>query len=267
MATGDSTDAGLNRRLTGWAARARERARSSGAGSPGPSDPRRPPSPRDVLRALGRLVALLVGAGRAVAGAVRPVLVAGARFARAELARAGAAGAVRLRAALAVAAREARSEPFHRRLAVVGAVAGALLLAIADFSRLRDVTVVTVVAKKVEGGEAHLYGLAVLGALGLVLTWGAALGHSRAAMRGLVALGALSLAIALALDLPRLDNTDGIEERYDEAVGSASVGFARELGGSLLLLASGAALLRTTPVPRRRRAPAPAGAAQAPTAG
>src|SRR5689334_19182607 len=95
------------------------------------------------------------------------------------------------------------------RLAILalGGVGG-LLLILSDFLTLYHVDVVTAScsdlaspnlrdACSTTGGGHHGYALAILGAIALVMTWGAAVGTSRPAGAALLALGLASLAIVL----------------------------------------------------------------------
>ena len=158
----------------------------------------------------------------------------------------------RLAAAATNAYRNIDFDAFRRSGLLACALAGAVLLITADFSAVRKVTVLTVTRHQIRGGPEHLYALAVLGAVALPMAWGAAAGRSRPAMRALVVIGLAALGVTLAIDVPRLSDTEGLGRLYDSAGGSATIGFARELGGALLLMASGIALLRLTPRTRRR---------------
>jgi hypothetical protein len=160
-------------------------------------------------------------------------------------------------------------DAFRRATLTSCAVAGGVLLIAADFSSVREVTVLTVVRKHVHGGPEHFYALAVLGAIALPLAWGAGSGRSRPAMRALAAIGAVALTVSLAVDLPQLGSTEGLGRIYADVGGSAASGFAREVGGSLLLLVSGILLLRLTPSTagdRRRPGRGPLAAEPSPTA-
>ena len=160
----------------------------------------------------------------------------------------------RLGAALLRAHRAIDYRALARRALMAGALAGAVLLIAADFSAVREVTVLTVVRERVHGGSEHFFALAVLGVVALPLIWGAGTGGSRPAMRTLAAIGLVALVVVLAVDLPRLGHTEGLALRYDDASGGAGPGFDRELAGALLLVACGLGLLRLAPRrPRRAR--------------
>ena len=158
----------------------------------------------------------------------------------------------RLAAAVARAYRGIDFDGFRRSALLACALAGGVLLIVADFSTVRKVTVLTVARDHIRGGPEHLYALAVLGALAIPLAWGAAAGRSRPAMRGLVVIGLIALAVALAVDLRQLGDTEGLGRLYDDVGGSAAIGFAREVGGAVLLMVSGMGLLLLTPRARRR---------------
>jgi hypothetical protein len=89
------------------------------------------------------------------------------------------------------------------------------------------------------GGEHHGYALAILGALVLVMTWGAAMGASRPAGFALLVLGAAGLAVTLGVDLPDVHKTGVIGERFAEAKANPGLGFWFELVGSALAIAAG----------------------------
>ena len=92
------------------------------------------------------------------------------------------------------------------------------------------------------GGGHHGYGLAILGAIVLVMTWGAAIGASRPAGAALLALGAAGLAIILAIDLPDIHKTGIVGDQFSSAQANPGSGFWLEIGGAAL--AVGAGLLR-----------------------
>ncbi len=80
------------------------------------------------------------------------------------------------------------------------------------------------------GGEHHGYALLILGVLVLLMTWGAAVGESRPAGLALLVLGAAGLAIALGVDLPDVNKTGVIGQRFAEAQANPGLGFYLEFG-------------------------------------
>ena len=188
-------------------------------------------------------------AARAVRGVVRLLLLLALGIGRLLAALVRRLGAAVLRAHRAI-----DYGALARRALMAGALAGAVLLIVADFSAVREVTVLTVVRDRVHGGSEHFFALAVLGVVALPLAWGAGTGGSRPAMRLLAVIGLVALVVVLAVDLPRLAHTEGLAQRYDDASGGAGPGFARELAGAALLVACGLGLLRLAPRrPRRAR--------------
>jgi hypothetical protein len=106
------------------------------------------------------------------------------------------------------------------------------------------------------GHESHAWALAILAPFALVMAWGAVIGRSRAAAFALVAVGVAVLAIALAIDQPKLDDKRDLDALYDDVVGHAGPAFKIELvAGVLLVLVGGLGLARPEPGRRPRRAP------------
>lgn len=130
-------------------------------------------------------------------------------------------------------------------LPVLAALGGALLIA-ADFATLVDIQVITVSRERVSGGEAHAYGLALLGALAIVMAFGAARG-ARPAQVALVVVGVVALAIVLLADVPDLNSTGLIGSLYEEATARPGLGFYLESLGAVLLLISAVALVALDP--------------------
>ena len=92
-----------------------------------------------------------------------------------------------------------------RAAAAALALAGAIVLAVAEFSTVFEVTVgsLGVVKRSSTGGEHHGYALLVIAVAALVmLVWSLGRAGGRRRWR-LVALGAVALVVALAIDLPR----------------------------------------------------------------
>ena len=98
------------------------------------------------------------------------------------------------------------------------------------------------------GGGHHGYGLAILGAIVLLMTWGAAFGRSRPAGVALLVLGGAGLAIVLAVDLPDIHKTGIVGDQFSSAKANPGAGFWLELAGCALVV--GAGLLR---LPQRGR--------------
>lgn len=95
------------------------------------------------------------------------------------------------------------------------------------------------------GHESHAWALVILAPFALLMVWGAVVGRSRAACIALACVGAAVLLIALAIDLPKLDDKRGLETLYDAVVGHAGPAFKVELvAGVLLVLVGGLALVR-----------------------
>ena len=130
---------------------------------------------------------------------------------------------------------------------------GGVLLILSDFLTLYHVDVVTAScsdlaspnlrdACSTSGGGHHGYALAVLGAIALVMAWGAAIGASRPAGVALLVLGLVSLVIVLAVDLPDIHKTGIVGDQFSSATAKPSSGFWLEIIGAALV--GGAGLLR-----------------------
>jgi hypothetical protein len=103
------------------------------------------------------------------------------------------------------------------------------------------------------GGDAHSYALWLLALVVLVFALGAAVGNSRPAAVGVLVAGVAVLVIALLLDLPDLDDTRGIETRYNAVAAHTGAAFPFELIGGVLAVAAG--LVGLTRAPREPREP------------
>jgi hypothetical protein len=133
------------------------------------------------------------------------------------------------------------------------ALAAAVLLVVADFSTISHRTIgIGACSDRVDPGvcrtyghDSHAYALLILTPVALVMAWGAIVGRSRAASVALMALGVVVLFIALAIDLPKLDDKRNLNIRYNDVAAHTDSGFKVELtAGVLLLLAGGLALGR-----------------------
>ncbi len=134
----------------------------------------------------------------------------------------------------------------------------------AEFSTLRSVKVLTASCGDLatpdvrgdcvtKGHDEHSYALVLLGIAAAVMGWGAAVGRSRPAGAALVVLGAAVLAIALVTDVPDLDQTGVIGERYDSATAEAGPGLWLEIAGGALVLVAGAIAASVRPKGSRAR--------------
>lgn len=140
--------------------------------------------------------------------------------------------------------------------------AGGLALIVSDFLTLYHVDVITAScsdlaspnlrdACSTTGGGHHGYALAILGAIALVMTWGAAMGASRPAGFALLVLGIAALAIVLAVDLPDIHKTGIVGDQFSSAKAHPGAGFWFEIVGAGLV--AGAGLLRLLARPSARR--------------
>ena len=129
---------------------------------------------------------------------------------------------------------------------LVPLVLGALLLIVAEFLPLYEIRAITAVP---EGGHKttgahHGYALLVVGLAMLPMAVGAVRGRSRPAAFAVLAMSLIALFVALAIDLPDLNETGLIGRTYDQAEARPRVGFFVEtLGATLALLGSIGTLL------------------------
>jgi hypothetical protein len=134
----------------------------------------------------------------------------------------------------------------------LAALAGAVLLIVAEFSAIYEIKAVTAVVDSVTGYERHGIALALLGVTALPMAVGASRRGSRPATIALAALGAIALLIAVITDVPDVHQTGVISEQYDQAVANPAIGLYLEtLGGALLLMAGGGLMVLGGPPPAR----------------
>jgi uncharacterized membrane protein YtjA (UPF0391 family) len=144
-----------------------------------------------------------------------------------------------------------------RRLSLVLALAGCVLLAIAEFSHLYEIQVITVTVKVGKVGAHHGYALLIIAIVAALMAFAAVLGGSRPAAWALFALAVAALVIALAVDLPVVNDTGLYGRNYEQAKAQAGNGFFLEtLGAVVLLIAAAAILLLGAPARERARAAA-----------
>jgi hypothetical protein len=130
-----------------------------------------------------------------------------------------------------------------RGVAAALAVAGIALLVVAEFSAVVRVVVGSLETEKrsVVGHANHGYALLFV-ALAAVPFLLLALRGARAAAAALVALGAVALVVALAIDLPDTRGSGRLPESvtFEDAQAKAGPGLALEIaGGAALVLAGG----------------------------
>jgi hypothetical protein len=120
-------------------------------------------------------------------------------------------------------------------------LAGALLLAIAEFLTLYEIRVITAVPEggTYAGGPHHGYALLVIAIALVPMSIGAVIGGSRPAALAALALSLAAVVVVLAVDLPDLNETGLIGRTYEAAEAQPSTGFFLEsLGAALALVGS-----------------------------
>jgi hypothetical protein len=168
--------------------------------------------------------------GKAGRPAGTPSVTPGARLAT--FLRRGREGASRL-----------RSGQTLLELLTIAALLGGGLLILAEFLDLFEIEASDVPVKKQAGGSHHAYAMLIVGAA----TIGAAL-LARSTEQwppalGIALLGAFALAFALIGDLPDATRSDLVRgARIADA--HPTLGFWTELGGAVITLVSGLALVR-----------------------
>jgi hypothetical protein len=133
-------------------------------------------------------------------------------------------------------------------------LAGSILAVVACFSVVIKIQVLTVTPASYSGYDRHSIALVVLGVFGLLMVAGAVRG-ARPAMAALALCGLAVLLIAVAIDLPDL-NDEGVwplADQYEDAQASAGTGYYFETAAGILMLLGGVAMLVLGP--RRERTP------------
>lgn len=123
------------------------------------------------------------------------------------------------------------------------ALLGCLLLAVAEFTDLYSIHVITVTVKSATVGSHHGYALLVIALAAAAMAFGAARGGSRPAAVALLALAVAALVIALAIDLPVVDDTGLYGRDFEQARAQAEIGFKIETAGAIVLLVAAVLLL------------------------
>lgn len=106
-----------------------------------------------------------------------------------------------------------------------------------------------------DGGDAHHHVFWILAATVLVFSFGAAVGGSRPAGAAVAACGVAVLVVAVAIDLPKLDDLRGLDATYTQVAAHTGSAFWMELVGGALAVAAGVLGMRRRggrPVHQRR---------------
>jgi hypothetical protein len=144
-----------------------------------------------------------------------------------------------------------------RRLAAALSIVAAALLVAAEFSTVFEVTVgsLEVVQRAATGGENHGYALLLVAVFAVALTVVALRFGGRAPAIGVVALGAVALLVALAIDLPDTRESGRLPESlaYEDARARAGSALWLELVGGMLLVGAGGLLLASAGPPTAKR--------------
>lgn len=131
-------------------------------------------------------------------------------------------------------------------IAAALALMGIVLLVVAEFSAVVRVVVGSLETEKrsVAGHANHGYALLVVAAAAVPALL-LALRGVRAAAAALVALGAVTLVVALAVDLPDTRGSDGLRESvvFEDAHAKAGPALALELAGGVALVLAGVVLV------------------------
>jgi hypothetical protein len=117
-------------------------------------------------------------------------------------------------------------------------LAACLLLAVAEFTDLNHIEILTVTRSGVGVGGHHGYALLIIGVVAAAMALGAWRG-SRPAAFAVAVLGVAALLIVLIVDAPDVDATGLYGRNYEQARAVADTGFRLETIGAILLLFAG----------------------------
>ena len=140
-------------------------------------------------------------------------------------------------------------------------LAGALLLAVAEFVTLVDIVAITasIPGASQTGGEHHGYALLVVAIALVPMSIGAVVGGSRPAAVACLVLAIVALVVVLVIDVPDLDETGLFGRTYEAAEASPRTGFYLESAGAVLVIVGAVGTLLLRPGERdreeRRRPP------------
>lgn len=130
-----------------------------------------------------------------------------------------------------------RSARSHGPLAL--ALVACALLAAAEFTDLYSVKALAVTVHTQSVGSHHGYALLIIAAVAALMAIGATRGGSRPAAYAVVGLAVTALAIALAVDLPVVDDEGLYGRDFEQARAQAEIGFRIETAGAIALLLAG----------------------------
>ncbi len=166
--------------------------------------------------------------------------------------RAWGAGGDAVAGAQSLAARIAGGGLLGLAVILLGLAAGALM-AMAEFLPILSIEVgglpcpadFTLVDDcEPTGGDRHSYALVLLGALSVVMAFGAGAGRSAPAAIALAILGLAAIGIAVLSDLNYVNDTGIVlTSTVEEGVATASIGLWLELTGGVIALAAAAVAL------------------------
>jgi hypothetical protein len=137
---------------------------------------------------------------------------------------------------------------------VAAALVGPILLVVADFTTLFEVTGLRGGTRSVTGHANHSWAMALVGVAAVPLALLAVRSGAASALGALAALGVLAAVIALAFDLPDATATHTVALTFQDAHASPQIGFYLETLGAALLVVSGVGGILLA-VPGRRAAP------------
>ena len=133
-----------------------------------------------------------------------------------------------------------------RRLAAALALVAVVLLVVAEFTTVFEVTIgsLQIVRRSATGAQNHDFALLVVAVFAGGMTVAALRGAQPPAF-AVLALGVTALVIALAIDLPDTRGSGRLPESlaYEDVRARAGAGLVLEIVGGVLLCAAGAALL------------------------
>src|SRR3954454_13786656 len=137
------------------------------------------------------------------------------------------------------------------------ALLGCLLLAVAEFTDLYSIHVIAVTVKSATVGSHHGYALLIIALAAGAMAFGAVRGGSRAAAIARLALPVAALVIALAIDLPFVDDTGLYGRDFEQARAQAEIGFKLATAGAIVLLGGAVLMLVSGPTRRPIASPDP----------